>query len=380
MPALDCLETIRNPGELNRLLTSIRTLGGNNGRARVDRLERILQDETFEAGPVQIDDLLDLALHFRLIHLREEDVSITPTGETFLAENLENQYAITEGQKHLLVESILFSRSQLSTQFEGILPEFFFNAASERYETSNVAESGRLRALGIRLFCSSLGFLLDDDNGIRFLDPVFNTKITRRIRIYRQAGWDGTVPTDEDLERAAHAEELVLEDEANRLGKAGFPELVRRVQHVSGYNASAGFDIQSFEGPGSRPDVPDRFIEVKASRGRALHFVFTRNELRKAEELRNQYRIVFLGKHDIGRTLGECEVTIIIDPAEQIFDRSKYAIEAARLRVTARNANGVEVTGEPAQVAKRVERKRRSAQETRPQGGRGKSRHPPPKD
>jgi len=378
MPTLDCLETIRNPGELNRLLTSIRALAGLEGRVRRDRLDRLIQLETFEAGPVQMEHLLDLALHFRLIHLRPGDVSITPTGKKFLEENAENQYDITEGQKGLLVESILFTRSQLSGQFETILPEFSFNPDSQRYETSNVAESGHLRALGIRLLCSSLGFLLADDDGIRFLDPLFNTKIARRIKIYRQAHWDGTTPTDEDLARAEHAELLVYNDETKRLQKAGFPELVRRVQHVSAFDAAAGYDIHSFEGIGSRPDVPDRYIEVKASRNSALHFVLTRNEFKKAEELRSQYRIVFLGSHDIGRSLRNCEVTTIVDPAVEILDRTKYAIEAAKIRVTARHADGIEIKATPPSGERRPERKRGSAQETGLKGGPKKSRPRPP--
>lgn len=355
MPSLACLESIRSAGELNRLLIAIQGLQGANGRARRDRVGQALADQTFQAGPAQLDLLLDLALHFRLVHVRDTEVSITPTGLTFLGQNEDEQYEITEGQRDLLVQSILFGRNQLSAQFELILPDFAFSAPGGRYETSNAADSGRLRALEIRLFCSAIGLIVDGEGGIRFLDPVFNTLVARRIRIYRQAGWDGTEPTDEDLERATHAEELVYADERRRLDDAGFPELVRRVQHVAAYNAAAGFDVQSFEGEGSRPENPDRFIEVKASRRTQVHFVLTGNELRKARELRAQYRIVFLGGHELGRTLEHCQVTVISDPIDHIFDRDRFTVDAAKLHVTARTSDGVNV----AEAGSRRTRKRR---------------------
>ncbi len=346
MPDLRCLETIRNPGELNRLLTQIREFNRSDGHAAKGRLEMAMQEQTFHAGPVPFDDLLNLALHFRLIHVHDESVSITPMGHTFLTENPNNQYPLTEAQKCLLVQSILFGRTHLSKQFEIILGDFSYNQRTNRYEGAILAPSGRLPGLEIRLLCSALHFLNEGEDGIRFLDPVFNTDIARRIRIFRQAELDGQEPSEETLARSKHAEELVYNDEKFRLDSAGFPELSRRIQLVSEYNSAAGFDIQSYEGIGSRPEVPDRFIEVKSSILAKLHFILTGNELKKARELRDQYRIIFIGNHDLNKKLNECLIRALIDPILHIFDHTRFSLYAKKLHVTEKESDGLEISEE----------------------------------
>jgi len=343
---LRCLETIRSPGELNRLLIYVQELGNKNGQASLKRLEQALREQTFKAGPVPFNDLLNLALHFRLIHVHEDSVSITPTGNIFVTGNPDNQYSLTEPQTHLLVTSILFGRTQLSKQFEGILGDFSFSQKNQRYEGSNQAPSGRLSGLGIRLFIGSLGFLDEADNGIFFLDPIFNTHIARRIRIFRHPEWDGQEPSDEVIERSKQAEILVYRHEISRLDAAGFPELGRRVQLVSDYNAAAGYDIQSFEGLGSRPDVPDRFIEVKSSTQKKFVIVVTRNELEKAREFEEQYHIVFVGNYETGKQLDECRVITLTDPVKHIFDPDKFKIDASKLHVIERGSEEIEIVSD----------------------------------
>jgi len=343
---LRCLETIRSPGELNRLLIYAQDIGNKNGHASLKRLEQALKEQTFKAGPVPFDDLLNLALYFRLIRVHEDSVSITPTGHTFLIENPDNQYSLTEPQIHLLVTSILFGRTQLSKQLESILGDFSFSQKNQRYEGSNQAPSGRLPGLGIRLFISSLGFLDEAENGIFFLDPIFNTQIARRIRIYRHPEWDGQEPSDEVIEKSKQAEILVYNDEISRLNSVGFPELGRRVQLVSDYNAAAGYDIQSFEGLGSRPDFPDRFIEVKSSVQKKFAIVMTRNEQVTAREYKDQYHIVFVGDYDTGKQLSDCRVLTLTDPIKHITDTEKFEFYASKLHVIERSSEEIEIVAD----------------------------------
>lgn len=248
MPGFQCLETIRSPNELNRLLFLVRELGGENGPVTKDRLQLAMQSRNCQIGPVPFDDLLDLALHFYLIHVREDSISITRTGDTFLVENPNHQYLLTESQKYLLITSILFGRTQLSKEFENILGEFSYNLKSDCYEGMSRVPSGRLTSLGIRLLCSALDFIDTTEDGVCYLNPSYNTKIARRIRIFRQSEWDGQEPSEAILARSKHAEELIYDEEKRRLLAEGFPDLSRRVQLVSEYNSAAGFDIQSYEG------------------------------------------------------------------------------------------------------------------------------------
>lgn len=106
---------------------------------------------------------------------------------------------------------------------------------------------------------------------------------------------------------------------------------------VSEYNSDAGFDIQSYEGIGSIPDLPDRFIEVKSSSQKNFAIVVTRNELRKAREFREKYHIVFVGNHDCGKQLNECKVVVLTDPIYHVFNPDKYTFDAPKLRIVAKD-------------------------------------------
>ncbi len=344
MPDLHCLMTIRNPGELNRLLIQLREFKRSDGRADMRRLQKSLKNQTFHAGPVPFEDLLDLALHFRLIHVYEDSVSVTHLGDTFLDENPNNQYNLTEAQKNLLVQSIFFGRTQLSRQFEIILGDFSFNTLTSRYEGSILAPSGRLPALEIRLLCSALHLIDEEEGGIRFFDPRYNTDIARRIRIFRQTELEGQEPSDETIARSKHAEELIFEDEKQRLIEAGYPELSCRIQMVSEYNSAAGFDIQSYDGDGSKPEVPDRFIEVKSSILSKFRFIITGNELKKARELKDQYRIIFLGNHDFNKNLKDCLIRVLIDPITHIFDPDRFSIYAKKIHVIEKKSDALEIS------------------------------------
>ena len=76
------------------------------------------------------------------------------------------------------------------------------------------------------------------------------TELEERLRLQR--------------DRAALAEEYVLNLERERLRAAGKGELADEATRVSIDDVMAGFDIRSFEVTG-----PPRHIEVKSSAGRA---------------------------------------------------------------------------------------------------------------
>lgn len=75
-----------------------------------------------------------------------------------------------------------------------------------------------------------------------------------------------------------------------------------------------------------------------------MHFFLTRQERIRAEELRDQYRIVFVGDHAADKTLAECRVEILIDPVEQIFDRNRFILDAPRFHVTEKESEGFEIS------------------------------------
>lgn len=332
MGRLDCLDNVRNLGELNRLLVAIEDYGSDRRRIQQSRLLRLLEKPGAGIGRVLPDHLFDLANHFRLVNISHDKIITTIEGLTFLNENPDREYNITEGQQEFLVKSILFGRHVLSTQFDRIVEEFRYNRARSRYEGGAITPSGTLRAQGIRRLCYGIGFIKEDE-GVHFINPLYNTIFTKKIRIYQKADYENPVPSDEDLERWHHAEELIYEEEKTRLRNAGLQDLARRVQHIADFDAAAGYDVLSFSGAGSRPKIHDRYIEVKSSQGSKLHFFLSRKQHRKAKELGAQYSIVFIGKHDIGKNLKHCKVTEIKDPAREIREGRRLQFEARKLRI-----------------------------------------------
>ncbi|RYD70369.1 MAG: DUF3883 domain-containing protein [Verrucomicrobiaceae bacterium] len=81
-------------------------------------------------------------------------------------------------------------------------------------------------------------------------------------------------------------EEFAMRYEKWRLRGAG--ELAEKVVHVALEDDGAGFDVSSFD-----PDGTERFVEVKATAGRAESLFFvTEAELRKAKEVGERYVIL----------------------------------------------------------------------------------------
>lgn len=330
MPNLKCLENIRDPNELNRFLFLIRDLPKVRGHVSKHRLNDILKGTTIHGDFISFMDILNLALIFELVQDHGESILITRFGESFLVANPDCIYPLTDSQKRLLIKSILFGRPDLITEFERIIKKFYFNQTSNRFEGVISAVSGHIPALGLILFCSTIGFLEDAENGKRYFNPIFNKDIALRIYLSNHPEWDGQIPSPEFLERSKHAEVLIYNSEKERLQKEGFHELSEHVQLVSEFDVAAGYDIQSYDGVGSRVEIPDRFIEVKASVQAVPDFYISINEIKRAEEFKERYRVVFVGNHDTGKQLCDCNVQIFVNPRAHIFNPEMFTLVDAR--------------------------------------------------
>lgn len=138
------------------------------------------------------------------------------------------------------------------------------------------------------------------------------------------------IDADEELGRLA--EDAVFKYERKRLLSLGRIPEMDLVRRVSPLNASAGYDIESFNG-----DIPsftnDRFIEVKASKQNKIRFYWSLNEYEKAKELGDKYWIYFLG--DFKKNKTDIVPVMIRNPAKRIPELKnlniyvvKYIVEA----------------------------------------------------
>lgn len=116
-------------------------------------------------------------------------------------------------------------------------------------------------------------------------------------------------------EMGAEGEEFVLKFEANRIG---LPK-AEDIKQISVIDASAGFDIISYNFPDSVEY--DRFIEVKTYKGEP-HFHWSRNEKDKAALLRDHYYLYLVDYSRIGQATYIPEM--IQDPIARVFESSDW--------------------------------------------------------
>ena len=96
---------------------------------------------------------------------------------------------------------------------------------------------------------------------------------------------------------------------------------LEKVKRVSKDDTSVGYDIDSFNGD---KFLVDRYIEVKCTTGRYPIFYWSENEIKKAQELGNQYFIylwINFGKED------ERLLPPIQDPYNKIFENKSIKKE-----------------------------------------------------
>jgi len=110
------------------------------------------------------------------------------------------------------------------------------------------------------------------------------------------------------------AEDFVLNFEKIRLGKE------KKVERISDYDVSAGYDIISFES--SESFEPDRFIEVKCYTQNP-DFYWTRNEIDVAKIKKGKYFIYLVDKNSIDKK--KYHPIIIKNPYDNIFKNKRWS-------------------------------------------------------
>lgn len=127
-------------------------------------------------------------------------------------------------------------------------------------------------------------------------------------------------------------EELAVVFERNRLMAAGRVVEAHCVRRISRVRVNAGYDVESF-GEEMATGVFDRFIEVKAARGKDLRFFWTENEMNVAEQLRDRYWIYFIGGIDAASRTSSVQPLLFQDPLQSIMHNTDVSKTAQGLLV-----------------------------------------------
>ena len=105
------------------------------------------------------------------------------------------------------------------------------------------------------------------------------------------------------------------------------------VQKVSELDVGAGYDIISFDRQNDKL-IPDRFIEVKGSRGNNVKFYWTRNEIEKAKVLGQKYWIYFIRGVETKNESHFTAPVLIQDSYSRVSKNRGYSIECEVIYVS----------------------------------------------
>jgi hypothetical protein len=163
----------------------------------------------------------------------------------------------------------------------------------------------------------------------RQFEALLNIDITKHCSLSEMELWRRL---DSMRERARLAEEVALLTERKRLEVAGKAELAEMVVRISAEDASAGYDIRSFEIDGSA-----RLIEVKSSTGRKVRFEWSPCERRFAQSNRTRYWLYFVPLSHALPSL-KAPIVLIRDPIE-LIRRGRFVESPSNFFVEETNKN-----------------------------------------
>jgi len=315
----------------NQALISLAELTPEGDSCSVDSL--ITHCKSFALGGVrgEYESVLNHCRFSGLISVKGKNVSLSTLGNKFLSANREKYFEITESQKQIIAERIVF-KGAWSNHARELFEHFAANTQTTLYELSTVETSLPQNQNVTVHFFKYLGILQEEN----FLIQVHK----RYSQLVYELTADSKAISEQQLEQllmenrklGAQAENAVVEFEKQRLLKMGKTIQSELVKRISTINTAAGYDIESFDG--TTDDVfPNRFIEVKATTGEDIRFYWTINEREVAKKKKKQYWIYVLTNFREDKPSESLPITIQ-NPEHIIPKHDSFSIEVNKYLIS----------------------------------------------
>lgn len=304
----------------NQVLISLSDLCPNDESCTLKSL--VSQCESIAMGG-QVVDYNEVLTHCNnggLIQVKKELVCVSLLGKKFLDSNRERFFELTDAQKNLMAERMIFKGSW-NTYARNLFKIFNPNFNTETYECSILDSPFPIEFNATIHLFKFLGIL-------RIEDPLIIVEKKYSELVYQLTA-DGKAISEHQLEKilmenrklGTKAENAVVEFEKQRLRKLGKFAHAELVKRISVLNVSAGYDIESFDG-NSDTFEPNRFIEVKATQSDEIRFYWTSNELKVAKHKRGSYWIYMMKKFN--EQLPTENIPIMIQDPSQKIEKNNY--------------------------------------------------------
>lgn len=313
----------------NKVLIFLSDLTAEGDECTSDSLINHCKSVAFGGTLSEGEDFYDLTIKYckycGLLSIKAKNISLSALGHKFLSANKQNYFEITEAQKQLIVERIVF-RGAWSNHARELFEHFSVNEKNATYELSTVEISLPKNLTNTIHLFKYLGILKEQELLIHV--------IKKYSQLVYELTADSKAITEQQLEKilmenrklGAQAENAVVEFERQRLLKLGKVAQASLVKRISIVNTAAGYDIESFDG-NSDDIFPNRFIEVKATTGNEIRFYWTNNEKEVAKKKKNAYWIYMIIEFNED-SLEQAKPIMIQNPEISIPNRSYLTIQA----------------------------------------------------
>ncbi len=315
----------------NKVLISLAELTPEGDSCSVDSL--ITHCKSFALGGVrgEYESVLNHCRVGGLISIKGKNVSLSTLGNKFLSANREKYFEITESQKQIIAERIVF-KGAWSNHARELFEHFAANTQTTLYELSTVETSLPQNQNVTVHFFKYLGILQEENSLIqvhkRYSQLVY--ELTADSKAISEQQLEQLLMENRKL--GAQAENAVVEFEKQRLLKMGKTIQSELVKRISTINTAAGYDIESFDG--TTDDVfPNRFIEVKATTGEDIRFYWTINEREVAKKKKKQYWIYVLTNFREDKPSESLPITIQ-NPEHIIPKHDSFSIEVTKYLIS----------------------------------------------
>ncbi|HEY3389844.1 MAG TPA: DUF3883 domain-containing protein [Prolixibacteraceae bacterium] len=306
--SLGVLMTDFNKVKFNQVSTLLYILASNNSRdcSYLEQIFRRYAENYYET----INFFLDL----NLIVTTNGVIGIRPRLVSFI-ENLSTKQGSEEEVRKFILQNLTEEMNELTKQFYEYIDKFKSRDGEFIYTP---LKRENIQYSGIRNFLMELDVVsLRGDENIYVIQNKYISELRHSKSFLSPAIFNRI--QDFQQEVGDLAELIAIEEEKKRLWET--PELSQQVKHISKIIVNAGYDIESYDGNIIRDREPEkRFIEVKAVKFDSPRFFWSRNEIEKSRELKEQYwlyLVPYQNKDDFKRTL----IERINDPYSFFFER-----------------------------------------------------------
>lgn len=314
---------IINLNEINRVLLSIKELSPDNTPVRHSLLLQYLEGEVVLGRNPDFEHVLETIQRLGLISLGGGKINATAFGTELTSENRECLYELRPAQRRLLIRKCYLDGA-LRRDMKRLTKKFSVDPRSGRLSWSSIDSEPMEELEWLIEHLTQLGVL-------RKSQELFVVTGTYKAAILQFMD-ESSDFTDIQFEAQLRdkrlsgeiAEAFVLHFEIDRLSSIGHRVEAACVNRIGKIRVNAGYDINSFDGKSTRL-THDRFIEVKGSGQATVRFIWSTNEMKKAEELGDRYWIYFVGGVNRKNSTVTREPIMIQNPISRLAADSRFS-------------------------------------------------------